>query len=271
LRRQEANCFLAGVAAKSACRDFPIEIELAEGRAYEQIRTWIRSHDVDLTVLSTHDADAPTGLSLGSTARKMIDGLDGSLLLVPSAGVAGKPSEKVNYQRILVPLDGSAHAESVLPLAKRLAIAHQSELILAHVVPIPEIMRIGPPNAADVALEEAVATRNAEIATDYLDGMRAQLADPNLRVRTCLRRRADPCIELLNIIDNEDVDLVILSAHGRTGATDRALGSVSAHLVTNVRVPVLLSRRRSIGVHEWARASTTRDRGVLREPSAHPA
>src|SRR3546814_8945346 len=49
-----------------------------------------------------------------------------------------------SYQRILVPLDGSRWAESVLPLAARIARAANAEILLAHVVPAPEMIEARP-------------------------------------------------------------------------------------------------------------------------------
>src|SRR3546814_19894949 len=66
---------------------------------------------------------------IGGTAQKILAHAPSPILLVPVEAQAPDQS----YQRILVPLDGSRWAESVLPLAARIARAANAEILLAHV------------------------------------------------------------------------------------------------------------------------------------------
>src|SRR3546814_15560227 len=61
-----------------------------------------------------------------------------------------------SYQRILVPLDGSRWAESVLPLAARIARAANAEILLAHVVPAPEMIEARPLEMEDKELRQSL-------------------------------------------------------------------------------------------------------------------
>jgi nucleotide-binding universal stress UspA family protein len=174
----------------------------------------------------------------------------------------------VSYKRILVPLDGSLHAESALPIAAQLAAAHHAKLVLAHVVAAPELMRSGLPTAEDQALEHAVIERNESVAREYLAEIRLRLQDPHFEVVTYLSRTGSPREELLRYIHDEAVDLAVQSAHGATGATDRALGSVAAHLVAHARVPLLLTRHRTTPRLREDRASSPSHTESARPPSA---
>ena len=246
LRRQEAQRYLGEMMSKSVREDLQIALALAEGRPFEEIQSWSKSHAVDLTVLSTHGEKGRTVCGLSGTTYKLIDGSSGSFLVVPSGETIEATAGELSYERILVPLDGSHHAESALPIAAQLASAHGSEIVLAHVVAAPELIRSGPPTAEDRALERAVIERNESVARDYLVGIRAQLEDPCFEVSTYLSRMGSPREELLRFVHDEAIDLVVCSAHGTTGATDRALGSVAAHLVAHARIPLLLSRNRTM-------------------------
>jgi K+-sensing histidine kinase KdpD len=59
------------------------------------------------------------------------------------------PASGAPYRRVVVPLDGSRWAESVLPLAVRLAKASEAELLLVHVVPTPEMIEARPLEVED--------------------------------------------------------------------------------------------------------------------------
>jgi nucleotide-binding universal stress UspA family protein len=257
--------------SKSVHGDLKIGMTLAEGRAFEEIQAWSESHAVDLTILSTHGEKGRTGCGLSGTAYKLIDGSSGSFLAVPAEDPSKVPAGEASYKRILVPLDGSLHAESVLPIAEQLAAAHHAELVLAHVVAAPELMRRGLPTAEDRALEQAVIERNESVARDYLAGIRTRLQDLRFDVLTYLSREASPREELLRFIHDEAIDLVVLSAYGATGATDRALGSVATHLVSHARVPLLLSRHRTTPRLREDRASSSSYSESARLPSAMTA
>lgn len=242
VRRAEAREYLGRIAAHHGSPQLLVEIELGQGHAAEQIRSWAGSHHVDFTVLCSHGEGGPTEWSLASTAQKLIGGVAGSLLLVPASAPPPPPEREVRYARILVPLDGSTRAESVIPLAARLAKAHHSELILAHVVPVPELTRIGPLAAEDLDLGQRLVRRNERVARRYLERLQARLEASGLPVRTVLAREGDVRGELVGLIEREGADLVVLSAHGSTGRTDWSFGSVAGHLIAHCKTPLLIVR-----------------------------
>src|SRR5664280_2478234 len=135
--------------------------QLVQEHPAEKISLWARDHRVDLTVLATHGEGGSTEWDLGSTARKIIDRAPGLVLLVPPSAPEARI---VHYRRLLVPLDGSSRAESTLPLALRLAKAEGAELLLAHVVPVPELTEVGPLEAGDLELRGQLVRRNERVA-----------------------------------------------------------------------------------------------------------
>ena len=226
------------IGAREESKD--VEAEVIEGAAAEQICVWTEHHGADLTVVASHGVRGRTGWSLASTARKLLDRLPGSILLVP---VTAEPSGPVvRYRRLLAPLDGSARAESVLPLALQLAKAHGAELLLAHVVPVPELTEIGPLEAEDVELRERLIERNERVAHAYLDRLRSRLAHEGVALRALVLTGGDARPRLLRLVADEAIDLVVLSAHGRSGQSNVPFGSVAAHLMEHAGAPILIFR-----------------------------
>src|SRR3546814_15735031 len=82
------------------------------------------------------------------------------ILLVPP-NAEPKPD---SYRRIVVPLDGSCWAESVLPVATRLARAADAELVLAHIVPRPELTVLRPLELEAQLMPQRVVARKAATA-----------------------------------------------------------------------------------------------------------
>src|SRR3546814_1305928 len=92
---------------------------------------------------------------IGGTAQKILAHAPSPILLVPVEAQAPDQS----YQRILVPLDGSRWAESVLPLAARIARAANADILLAHVVPAPDMIEARPVEMEDKELTQRLIER----------------------------------------------------------------------------------------------------------------
>lgn len=242
IRRRLARNHLEQLVQEQRDKAGRIEAEVVEGQPAERICLWGREHRVDLTVLATHGEGGSTEWDLGSTARKVIDGAPGSILLVPPSA---SEARIIHYRRIFVPLDGSSRAESALPLALRLAKAEGAELLLAHVVPVPELTEVGPLEAEDLELRRQLVLRNEHIAHDYLDQIRTRVEKGAISARSLVLCDGDVRSRLARAIVDEAVDLVVLSAQGRSGHFDVPFGSVAAYLIAHAVAPLLIMCRHS--------------------------
>lgn len=220
---------------------FPVERELLHGRAAEQICQRAAATPANLTVLGRYGEHGPSTWWLSSTARKIVEAVPGSVLLVPDKHDA-HPDDAVRYRRVMVPLDGSAVAERAVTVAARLAGSDAAELLLVHVVPPAGVARIGPPGEGEGELERRVNEHNEQRARVYLDRLRARLRADGLAARVLVLRPADARTRLVNLVADERVDLVVCSAHGHSRPPATACGSVAAYLLTHVNVPVLVLR-----------------------------
>lgn len=242
LKRNEARDYLEALARRSGESHAPVDVQVIEGRVADQICLWAEQHGGDFMVLASHGASGASDWRLSSNAFKLLERAPGSLLLIPARAAPAR--EPCAYRRVLVPLDGSVRAESVLPLAARLASIADGEIVLAHAVPVPELTEIGPLDAEDLELRERIVRRNERVANEYLDRLRAQLGESNRKLRVVVVRGGDPRASLVRLVSDLDVDLVVLSAHGQGGRTHLPFGSVAFHLMTHSPVPVLVVRPR---------------------------
>jgi nucleotide-binding universal stress UspA family protein len=261
IRRREARQHVEQVVRESGA-DVPMEADVVESRAAEEIRLWADRHQVDLMVLCHCDVPEPTEWPV---ARTLLDHMPGSVLIV-RAPVA--PHTLIGrYRRLLVPVDGSSRAESAVPLAARVAASAAAELLIAHVVPGPGLTEIGPPDAEDVDLRDRIARRNERVAIAYLDRLRARFATLGPPLRTIVVRDGDVRTRLERLVEDEAVDLVVLSSHGHTGRATVPYGSVTADLVLQSAVPLLIVRPRAA----HARTHTTMSKAALPGRLPHQA
>ena len=145
------------------------------------------------------------------------------------------------YQRILVPIDGSAAAEHALQEAIKLA-AGKAQLRLVYVIE----EKTYPLDAEAYAFIDYAALQEAVRHT----GERA-LAQAAEKVRrsgmTAETALLDvPGERVASVIDSEALnwaaDLIVISTHGRSGLSRLLLGSVAEDVVRGASVPVLLVR-----------------------------
>jgi nucleotide-binding universal stress UspA family protein len=162
-----------------------------------------------------------------------------SVLVVPAHAAEGQRIGDVRLRRILVPLDCSPRAECILPLATALARAHDAEMILAHVVPEPEMPRRLPPSVEDVAVASQLTERNRVEGERYLIELRDRL-EPKPHVRTRIVMSSRRARAIRTMADEADVDLVMVSAHGRTGDALERYGSVAARLLEESSRPIIV-------------------------------
>jgi len=144
----------------------------------------------------------------------------------------------LQYQRILVPLDNSARAECVLPLAVVLARIPETQILLTHVVQRPEMPRRTPPGQEDLELADRIVERNRIEAENYLEVVRLQL--PPAAVETRLIVANQVASALHELVDQERIDLVLLSAHGYSGETRWPHGGLVASFVAYGSCPLVI-------------------------------
>ncbi len=238
LRRREALRALDRCANAARTPTPHTTIELAEGQTAEEICRFIGERSDGLIVLGRRGRKELGKTGIGGTAQKILAHAPSPILLVPVEAQAPDQS----YQRILVPLDGSRWAESVLPLAARIARAANAEILLAHVVPAPEMIEARPLEMEDKELRQSLIERNEQAACSYLQRVKSNLTATGLRVRI-LSTRADDVREALNeLIQKEAVDLAVMSArgHSREHVADVPYGTVASYLMTHCSVPMLV-------------------------------
>jgi nucleotide-binding universal stress UspA family protein len=241
IRRHESRRALRRLVEARGDEVEDLNAELVEGQGAEEICRWARERPAELIVMGTHGECAAGEYGIGSTALHVLERVAGAVLLVPVFAVSARTP---HYRRILVPLDGSSWSESVLPLAARLAHAVDAELILVHVVQVPELIETNPLEAEDIELRERLIDRNERVARSYLERIRGHAAEQGLRVRVLTLRGDDIRNSLSRFIGSEEVDLVVFSARGHGGARvpDVPYGNVAAYLMTHSPVPMLIVR-----------------------------
>ncbi len=145
------------------------------------------------------------------------------------------------YKTILVPLDGSELAETILPHVEELAALCGASVIFLSVIELPHIMDKGTTyeglpqkTAADVEAQVAETRR-------YLDELTARQTAKGLAVRGQVEY--GPVVAtILRVAAEHAVDLIAMASHGRGGLADVYYGSVAAGVLQRIDRPLLIVR-----------------------------
>ena len=140
------------------------------------------------------------------------------------------------YQKILVPLDGSALAEAVLAHAKALA-QPDTEIALLRVAMYPTYDYVFSSPAVAATLTEEIEDESER----YLREVAARLQAEGYK--TSIAVTGGPVADaILDYADAVSADLVAMSTHGRSGVARWLIGSVADRVVRGSPAPVLLVR-----------------------------
>jgi nucleotide-binding universal stress UspA family protein len=137
----------------------------------------------------------------------------------------------MKLKKILVPLDGSALAESAIGKALELAGPESTLMLLraaeAHTLP-----------GADPTEAQAEIVREAE---DYLTAVATRLREQGNRIETSVwyGPAASAIVEAARL---RMADLIVMSTHGRSGLGRLILGSVAESVLRGTTTPILLLR-----------------------------
>ena len=135
-------------------------------------------------------------------------------------------------RRILVPLDGSEAAEAALPVALEVATASGGQLLILRVIPERFDRE---PSPLDTALDRI---REAE---SYLRQIRERIGTEGKRIATFLWQ-GSPAAAIVKAVQHYQIDVIVMTTHGRTGRNKEMFGSVAESVLGGVRVPVVVVR-----------------------------
>jgi len=210
------------------------------GRAAEDTVKFAEEEAVDLILMLSHGRSGIMPWSAGSTATKIMERATRPVLLLRAAATNGEKVAKNPFARILLPLDGSKYGEAAIEVAKTLAGALKSEVLILRVV--DTVQRVRTIGGIDrFAYTDTQVKQLEDEAATYLRQVSQLFTDTGIKVQTILKT-GDPAAEILKTSEAENVDLVAISSHGKSGITEWVLGSTSRKIINAGKKSLLLVR-----------------------------
>lgn len=140
------------------------------------------------------------------------------------------------FKKILVPLDGSELAASILPAVSDLAKCMNATVTLLHVCYFP----VATDSVAPHGQEEAAEREALKECDSFLEKGEQELLKHGVSVtHQCVE--GVPAREIIAYAHVNEFDLIAMATHGR-GEVAWVLGSTAEKVVTHATVPTLLYR-----------------------------
>jgi nucleotide-binding universal stress UspA family protein len=240
INKAEARLYLETIGARLQAAGVQTQITVLEGLVPDGIIGYAQINGMNLIILSSHGHSGLSQWGTSSVVQKIILSAPTSLFIVRAQQPMDSALTKQPYRRLLVPLDGSRRAEYGLPMITRLAVLHKSEVHLVHVVKKPEMARQMPPTQEDIDLSNRIVVRNQEEAAYYLDQLQLRSPLEGVAAQTHLLISDNIAAALHEFVEREQIDMVMLSAHGYSGNTQWPYGSVVNNFMSYSPVPLLV-------------------------------
>ena len=235
--RREADAeAVRAEAARLVAEGVRAEGQLLEGTVVEALAEFAVSCGADLVVMTTHGRSGLERLWLGSVATSFLQRAPCPVYLVRPTG--GATATDLPTGTMLVPLDGSAFAESMLPRAAEFAQSLGMSMRL-FTVAIPNAIPMAPFGTEALLADESDLTRQEQEARERLIALAATLPVPTSTDVATDMTAARAIIEQAGA---DDVGLVAMATHGRTGLMRLVMGNVADSVLREVPKPMLLYR-----------------------------
>lgn len=143
----------------------------------------------------------------------------------------------INLKKILCPIDHSDCSKEALRYAVSFAMKDEAKLYLLHVIDIR-------------SFDESIDAMSKQIPDDEtLNQLKTKLLDciPE-EIRSSMDVEAIvvqgiPFAEIISTARKENIDMIVIGSHGRTGIAHIMLGSVSEKVIRKAPCPVLTVRQ----------------------------
>jgi nucleotide-binding universal stress UspA family protein len=240
IKKTEARLYLEKVSARLSKSQLQITATVLEGLAAETITEFAENQGAKLVILSSHGRSGLSQWGISSVTQKIIFSAPSSILIIRAHQPSTNELMEQPYRQILIPLDGSRRAENALPLTTLMARFHQAQVHIVHVVKKPEMARHMPLTPEDIDLSNRIVERNREVAVRYLDQLRSRSHLDGIQLQTHLLTSDNAMAAIHDLVEQEHIEMVALSAHGYSGNNQWPYGSLVNNFILYSTVPLLI-------------------------------
>jgi nucleotide-binding universal stress UspA family protein len=232
--------------ATLAASDDAVETTVVDGDPGEAILAHAGDIGADALVMGTHGRSGLRRFVAGSVTEHVVRLSEVPVFTVRGSGEppADGDADLPDYERVLLPTDGSDTADRAVDHALGIAEAFDGELHALNVVDVSAVAT-GSDIVPSGQMLEALSERGESVTSAVAERARERGLDAVTEVREDF-----PGSGILGYAREHEVDLVVMGTHGRTGLGRVLLGSTTERLVRKAEMPVCAVPPADRGAHE---------------------
>jgi universal stress protein A len=140
----------------------------------------------------------------------------------------------MTLKKILIPVDFSPHSDQAMQTGLALAEQAGATVMLFHVIPQPpvEVTRM-------VATEKQV---EAELRRSAENELKTRATGKKVPVESLVVWGGNPVTEICLVAARQNIDLIVMGSHGRTGLDHMLIGSVAERVIRHAPCSILVTR-----------------------------
>lgn len=238
MRKTEAEAYLKSIQKRLSEVDIESDVQIIEGKPAQQIVDFAHQNNVQMLVMASHGSSGISEWNINSTVQKVLLRAKMPVMIVRSYQEPQETLKGLTYENLLVPLDGSTRAECTLPLAESISAVQNSTVFLSHIVEEPHLPSQTPLSEEEEAVIEKLNAINEKESIKYLNTIKERF---NIdRIETIIERSKKTTYTLHKIIERENIDLVLLSAHGLSGDNCWPYGKITLNFIAFGTTPLII-------------------------------
>ena len=205
-----------------------LDVCIETGIPHKEILRVAKEEKVDLIAMGKRGLGLKDRILLGSNTNKVL-----RMANAPVLAVRHKKGDKIDIKKILVPTDLSGHTLTSLDFAIDLANRFNSTIYLLHILELHHSYEI----STSKIIEELRLLALKELRS-YLEKIpKEKIKGINIKEMVTLYLRA--WFGIINFAEENGIDLIIMTTHGRKGLARFMLGSTAEKVISESPCPVL--------------------------------
>jgi nucleotide-binding universal stress UspA family protein len=205
------------------------------GEAAENICNFVNRYNIDLVVMTAvSSAGFKIGKLLGSVTDHICRNVPIPVILIRPSSVKPPSPNGQLFRRVLVPLDGSELSNLALPIVEELAARLKLSTTIFQMANMIRLYDSGY-GVVSYPNYSALNEQEKERVTTDLNNLQESLS----RTSTVISG-FDAAYEIIEICKKTDIDLVVMSTHGRTGLGKWVFGNVAEKVLRHGQTHLLL-------------------------------
>ena len=209
-------------------KDTKLDICIETGIPHKEILRVAKEEKVDLIAMGKRGLGLKDRILLGSNTNKVL-----RMANAPVLAVRHKKGDKIDIKKILVPTDLSGLTLISLDFAIDLANRFDSTIYLLHILELHHSYEI----STSKIIEELRVLALKELRS-YLEKIaKEKIKGINIKEMVTLYLRG--WFGIINFAEENGVDLIVMTTHGRKGLARFMLGSTAEKVISESPCPVL--------------------------------